>query len=238
MPIDLIVMSIVYFDKKRGIYGENPKHIDWVLNYAKPLFESWGYKVVLVSSDKDYLYWFNHIITKSKKPERNGKRSGWLLGGRCYMNREKVNPIKEYLDSLQQPYEMYEGIAFDEKERLERMHNNRGSISLLEKYEVVEEETYPICNKYGLLSPIYDGRRKRQGCWFCPNQGYEEMADTKQHYPHLWKELEKLNECKDLVSQGFKWGETFNDIQIRLDAIISNRELEAAQLSLFDIYDI
>ena len=31
------------FDRKRGISGERPEHIDFIKNKAKPLFESWGY---------------------------------------------------------------------------------------------------------------------------------------------------------------------------------------------------
>ena len=225
LPIDLIIMGVVWFDKKRGIYGENPKHIDWVLNVAKPLFESWGYTVVLVSGERDYMYYFNHIITNSKNPERNGKKAGFLLGKKCYMNREKVNPIKEYLKKLDRPYEMYEGIAYDEEERLERMHQKRGSISLLEIYGIEEDDTYPLCRQYNLLSPLYDGKRKRQGCWFCPNQGYKEMADTKNHNPKLWRELEALSKEKNLVSYGFKYGETFEEVQKKIERVINSARI-------------
>lgn len=231
IPIDLVIMSIVWFDKKRGICGENPKHIDWALNYAKPLFESWGYKVVLVSSERDYMFWFNHIIYKSKIPERNGKKAGWLLGGKCYMNREKANPIRDYLKALKTPYVMYEGIALDEPERLKSMHEKRNALSLLEQFEYNEDDTYPLCRKYGLLSPIYSGKKKRQGCWYCPNQSLEEMADTKENYPELWGELETLSKDDNLVTQKFKWGETFEEVNEKLDTLIANR-----QLSFVDVF--
>lgn len=59
------------FDKKRGISGELPEHIDFVMNKAKPLFESWGYKVEIVRAGKDYIDLFHHIVERSSKPERN-----------------------------------------------------------------------------------------------------------------------------------------------------------------------
>lgn len=45
LPIDLIIICLVWFDKEREIYAESPEVVEWILNYAKPLFESWGYKV-------------------------------------------------------------------------------------------------------------------------------------------------------------------------------------------------
>lgn len=81
-PIDLVLMSLMWFDKKRGIPAENKKHLAWVMNYAKPLIESWGYKVKFVSSDKDYIYWFYKIRQSSEMhPETIGKYYGFVLGG-------------------------------------------------------------------------------------------------------------------------------------------------------------
>lgn len=81
-PIDLVLMSLMWFDKKRKIPAENKKHLDWVMNYAKPLIESWGYKVQFVSSDKDYIYWFYKIRQSSEMhPETIGKYYGFVLGG-------------------------------------------------------------------------------------------------------------------------------------------------------------
>lgn len=41
------------FDRENNISGENPKHIHFVKNVAKPLFESWGYKVFILHSEGD-----------------------------------------------------------------------------------------------------------------------------------------------------------------------------------------
>jgi hypothetical protein len=49
----------------------------------------------------------------------------------------------------------YLGIAADEPKRLERLKGTN-KISLLEKYGYTEKMAFDLCEKYGLLSPIYD----------------------------------------------------------------------------------
>lgn len=221
LPVDCVVMCIIWFDKSRGIYAENPKHMQWVLDYAKPLFESWGYRVVLVENDKDYLYWFHKVKTdKCKKSENIGKKYGWLIGGKCKMNRSKTEPLNRFFKSMQQPFVVYEGIAADEWKRLERMHAKRNHQSVLETYHITEFDAYGICLKYGLLSPIYDSNRRRQGCWFCPNQSYEEMADTKTNLSALWRELEKLDKVPNKSSLCFRYDATFAEVNRQVDAYI------------------
>ena len=229
-PVDLIIMCVVWFDKARGIYGENPKHMAWVLDYAKPLFEAWGYKVVIITSEKDYIYHFHHIVKKSKLPERNGRMQGWLLGGMCRMNEEKVAPIRRYLKALKTDYEEYVGIATDEQERLASLKEKREKTSLLEKYGYTEAMAKDICEKYNLLSPTYKVA-KRGGCWFCPNQGIKELADLKEHHADLWRELELLDAESNKVSEGFKYGKTFKQVTAEVENYLSN---DGAQLSFED----
>lgn len=233
LPIDCILMSVIWFDKSRGIYAENPKHIDWTLHHAKPVLESWGYRVILVGSEKDYLHWFHKIKTeRCKNPDNIGKKYGWLVGGMCKMNRSKTEPINHFLKKVTEPYVVYEGIASDEVKRLSKMHEKRGHQSLLEKYQVTEFDAYGICLRYGLLSPTYDGKRRRQGCWFCPNQSYEEMADTKVNHPELWRELENLSKVDNLCSRGFRYGTPFETVNLLVDEYIKNPPPK--QLNLFE----
>lgn len=55
LPPSRVVFSEIMFDKKRGISGELPEHIDFIMNKAKPVFERWGYAVEIVRADRDYL---------------------------------------------------------------------------------------------------------------------------------------------------------------------------------------
>lgn len=235
IPIDLIVISLPYFDKAKGIYADHPLHIDFIFNKAIPLFESWGYKVKVVSSDKDYKYWFfKKRGNNCKNPYYNGKTYGWLLGGMCKMNEEKTKPIKEFVKKLDgEGWQSIVGIGIDEPKRLAKMRNRENQISLLEKYNFTEKMAYELCKEYGLLSPLYEMGGMRQGCFFCPNSPIGELAKLQRDYPNLWQELLDLNELyrqdkTQFVAQGFKYGMTFDEIINQVNAINN-------QITLFDL---
>ena len=231
--LDGVVMSEVMFDHSRNISGENPKHIEWVYEVAKPTIEKMGYPVIVVRDKEDYLSLFNHRIEKSKVEERNGKKAGWLLGGMCAANdRLKMRPLRDFFKSVGE-CEHVVGIALDEPERLERLHTKKNRWSILEKKGVIETATYPLCTKYNLLSPTYN-KRKRGGCWFCPNCEVEEYAALAKEYPELWAELEKLSHDKEIVSYGFKYGRTFESVNREVLFLIKNNKLHETQLSIFD----
>lgn len=225
IAIDKIVISLPMFDKERGIYADHPLHIDWVLNKAIPLFNKWGYKVDIVSSDRDYLYWFYKVRTnKCKNKQYIGKYYGWLLGGMCKMNEEKTLPIKKYIKELGQEYICICGIGIEEKPRLERMHL-RGQISLLEQYNYTTDMAKSLCEEYGLLSPLYSMGRHRQGCWFCPNASVKEYAELKNNYPELWQELVILSKVQNTCTKGFKYGITFEDFATMVDNEINDNQI-------------
>lgn len=228
IPLDGIIFSEVMFDHSRGISGENPKHIKWVYETAIPIIEQMGYSVKVVRSKDDYLTLFNERIQRSKIVERNGKKRGWLLGGKCIANdRLKVRPIKEFFKNAGN-IEQIIGIAIDEPERLARLKPNMRS--LLSESCIKEEKTYSICKSYNLLSPNYE-TCCRGGCWFCPNCSIRVFAQFKKEFPELWLELETLSKDKELVSYGFKYGRTFDSVNREID-LMNN------QISIFDILKI
>lgn len=224
--LDGVVMSEVMFDHSRNISGENPEHIKWVYEVAKPIIEKMGYPVIILRDKEDYISLFNHRINNSKIESRNGKKRGWLIGGRCAANsRLKMRPLRDFFKNIGE-CERVVGIALDEPKRLERINAKNNTWSILEREGVVESETYDICRKHNLLSPTYQ-RRSRGGCWFCPNCGIKEFATFAKEHPELWGELEKLSHSKDLVSQGFKYGRTFGSIDRQVKEI-------NGQLSFFE----
>lgn len=225
LPPSTIVFSEVMFDKQRGISGELPEHIDFVKNKAVPIFMKWGYDVKIVMAEKDYLGCFHSLICKSKTPERIGKKHAFPLGGRCIVNRDvKSKAMLNFFKTVNESFTQYVGIAADEPKRLERL-NGTNKVSLLAKYGYTEQMAYDLCREYDLLSPIYNFT-KRNGCWFCPNQSYAEMAHLKKYYPHLWQELEKLSRENNLVTQGFKYGASFAEVNAKVDKIITEKEVE------------
>lgn len=200
-PLDLIIFSEVMFDK--NISGELPEHIDFVKNKCIPLFESWGYEVKILHSDITYCDQFYSITKKSKVKERNGKKCGFPLAMKCYVNsRCKMNPIRKFWKSLNCEYTQYIGIAIDEKARLDRIASTQNQMSLLEKYGYTEQMAKEKCIEYGLLSPIYSFSN-RGGCWFCPNAKDKELKCLRRNHRELWDKLLELEEVPDLI--GHKW---------------------------------
>lgn len=150
-PLDEIMFSEVMFDK--NITGELPEHIDFIRNVCKPTFESWGYKFTIVKSEKTYLDCFYRVVKKSSHPERIGMMRGFPLAGKCLINRElKTPPIRNYLKQYGEHIQ-YVGIAKDEPIRLKRLKDNQ--VSLLDKYNLTEQDAFDLAKEYNLLSPTY-----------------------------------------------------------------------------------
>lgn len=223
-PLDLIVYSEVMFDE--NISGEHPLHRDFIYNKAIPTFESWGYEVKVLRSNKTYLDCFFNVCGERAKPERIGKYRGFPIAFKCKINSDcKVGPIKKFfkgLDCIQ-----YVGIAIDEPVRLARLENTN-KISLLAKYNYTEQMAYELCQEYDLLSPIYK-ITNRNGCWFCPNCSDREFIELINNYPELWNELKILSKTDNLVTDKFNRTETFDELDKRLNKKIA---LQKCQLKL------
>ena len=84
----------------------------------------------------------------------------------------------------------YLGIAADEPKRIER-HIKRPDI-VLPLVEIGWDEAYcrKWCEENDLLSPIYT-TATRGGCWFCHNQGVDQLRHLRKKYPEYWELLLK-----------------------------------------------
>lgn len=156
-PLDLILFCEVMFDKDTS--GELPEHITFIKEKCIPLFQEWGYETKILHAQKTYMDQFNHVLERSKDPDRIGKRAGFPMAGKCWANRDlKVKPINDFYKSMDPNLvTQYIGIAADEPKRLARLKEGKPrKISLLEKYGYTEKMAFDLCEKYGLLSPIYD----------------------------------------------------------------------------------
>ena len=228
-PIDSIVFVEVIYDLKRNISGENPEHINFIKNVAKPLFESWGYKVHILRSDKDYIGSFYHVIEDPRKHiEHKGKKAGFVTNGKCGIKRDcKLKPLNKFYKSIQDTCIQYVGIAIDEPKRLETLRKDSTRISLLEKYGYTEEMARDLCEKYGLLSPAYK-YSKRQGCWFCPNAKLAEHKAIRESMPDVWEEFVSLENMPNLANYKYNvYGRTLHEIDDLL-------KFEDAQMTIFD----
>lgn len=228
---DGVVMSEVMFDHSRNISAEHPLHAEWLHDFAIPTIKNkFGYNVILLKSEKDYISIFNERVGgRSKNPDRVGRKKGFPLGIGCVIRRDlKIKPIEDWCKQ-QGEFEKILGLCYDEEERLVKMHKRKNERSFLEEGKIIEKQTFDICRPYSLLSPYYGLCLKRQGCWFCPNCSTKTFANFAKEYPDLWNELRILSNDKDVVSPNFKYGETFLQVDEKVSLINS-------QLSLFDFY--
>lgn len=225
-PLDMAVYCEVMFDK--NISGEVPEHRDFVYNRMIPYLEGNGVPVHVVRGEKTYLDCFYHVIRKSKTPEHNGLYRAFPLGGMCTINRDcKMGPMNKFFAANKlQKAEQYVGIAIDEPERLARLDGVR-KISLLAKYGYTEAMAAALCKERNLYSPAYEFS-VRNGCWFCPNCRMSEFAEFKWRHPDLWQRLLNLGKVENLVSYGFRYGMTIEEV----DREIS---MQAAQMRLWDL---
>lgn len=78
----------------------------------------------------------------------------------------------------------YVGIAADEPKRLARLDGIR-KVSPLAAAGWTEADCRKWCEENDLLSPIYT-TATRGGCWFCHNQGVNQLRLLRKDYPEYW----------------------------------------------------
>lgn len=217
-PLDVIVFVEVMFDIENNISGENPRHIKFIKEVATPLFESWGYKVVILRANTDYLKFFNRIIENPRKhKEHLGLKHGFPLFGLCGIKRDlKIKPITEFYKTIDEPITQYVGICANETRRLESMHRDNNKISLLEKYGYTDEMARQLCKDYDLLSPGYE-LSNRGGCWMCFNSKLDEMREIKELYPDAWKKFVSLEKENNVAYTKFNpFGKSLEEIDMMI----------------------
>ena len=87
------------------------------------------------------------------------------------------------LEKLPKDAVQYVGIACDEPGRF-HVFNDKKKSPLV---EAGWDEAYcrQWCEENDLLSPIYT-TATRGGCWFCHNQGVNQLRLLRRNYPDLW----------------------------------------------------
>lgn len=105
----------------------------------------------------------------------------------------------------------YVGIAADEPERLARLDGVK-KVSPLAAVRWTEVDCRRWCEENDLLSPIY-ATSTRGGCWFCHNQGVDQLRQLRHNYPDLWQLMLKWD--ADSVRTFLPNGHTIHDYDKR-----------------------
>lgn len=225
--VDGVVMGELMFSHKDNIPAEHPLQYKWKHEVAIPKLKELGFNVILVKSEEDYLSLFHRRYVKSNDESKNGKKWGFMIASACSLKRYGKILAMDNWCKQQGEFEKIVGYAYDEKNRIESMLKTPNMRSILYEEKIMEAQTYDICRPYGLLSPTY-ATKKRDGCWFCPNQSIADMAKFAKEYPNYWRLLEELATDKELANQNFRFGQTFAEVQRQIDAINN-------QISIFEI---
>ena len=187
--------------------GEVTEHRDFIYEKAIPALERMGVKVRVLRSEQTYVGLFTGRITRGPK---KGLLRSFPIAGRCAVQRDcKLKPIRQFQRTLPLDTVQYIGIAKDEFKRLQRL--KKGQVSLLEKYDHTEQDARRLCQRAGLLSPVYQFT-DRGGCWFCPNAKRAELRHLYDHHPELWGRMLELQALPGKVSEKFDRTRRFSDI--------------------------
>ena len=227
IKIDGVVIGRFWFDKSERLSAEHPVHDQWLDDVCIPMIENkYGFPVIQVEPDKDYIDIFNERITRSKHPERVGKKKGFPLAMGCVIRRDlKLKPVMQWGKSVGE-YEKILGIGLDELDRNVRLIKGN-TRSLMSEYGYIGKDAFVIGRKEGFISPYYELGESRQGCWFCPNASVCSQARFAREYPQYWDRLRILDKDTEKVSNNFSYGRTFGEIDRQIQVI-------NGQISFFD----
>lgn len=155
-----------------------------------------GIKIECVTSDK-WASWDAYFYSALSKGKNMGKCRGFppVVGPGCAYKREfKQVPMKKANGTENH---IYIGIALDEAHRADaKMYKgakNEYSFPLID-LKLTEQECREICEKYGLLHPLYQ-YFKRLGCWQCPKQSLASLRSLYQYWPEKWAKLEEYQKA-------------------------------------------
>ncbi len=182
MQLDRIVHVEVMATK--DVPADLPEVIEWKKYADKIILKRYGICVEHISSDKSFEDLFYRIPNRrSFNRDLQGIIRGFPALGRPWCSKElKVQVMRNlYRGSVQ-----YIGIAKNESERHSQLTDMVRS-PLVEQ-GVTEAECMDICTDLGLVAPTYL-QSKRNGCWFCPFQPYEQLRLLRKQHPELWEIL-------------------------------------------------
>ncbi len=177
-PLDRIVHAEVWATDT--IPADLPPMVEFKAKADRIIKERWGIEVEHVQSGITFEqgFYFQRGRT-GRKSRHSGKIYGWpLRKGQWCLQQLKRPAINKAKGNIQ-----YIGIAADEPNRFHNLTETQKSP--LVEVGWTEEDCRSWCEKNDLLSPIYT-TATRGGCWFCHNQGVDQLRLLRRNYPEYW----------------------------------------------------
>lgn len=181
LPLDRIVHAEVWATDT--IHADFPEMVEFKAKADKIIKERYGIEVEHIRSKVSYEEQFYKSRYNKKKEIECIYGFPCTIGAWCN-DRLKTGLLKE----INKGNITYIGIACDESNRFHNLTEEK--ISPLVEADWTEEMCRKWCVENDLLSPIYT-QSARGGCWFCHNQGVEQLRMLRAKYPQYWKILLK-----------------------------------------------
>lgn len=182
-----------------------PELVEFRGRLDKEIEARYGIPVTHIKAEKSFVELFYRELTERSKYTGI---YGWppVFGHWC-MKWLKQEPIKKYFEGLD--CVEWIGIAADEPARHGQLNERKRSA--LVEYGITEAEAMEICKGLGWVSPTYL-HSGRDGCWFCPCQGLEQLRRLYNEFPEYWQMM--MDWDKD-TEKRFKIDNTLEDYDRR-----------------------
>lgn len=204
LPLDRIITVEVMATK--DIPADLPPMMEFKAKADAIILKRYGISVEHLTAPKAYEDYF-YYKCNGKKSINAGKIYGFpLQKGNWCNSRLKV----DVLDRIQKGAITYIGIAADEPSRFHTLSETKRSP--LVEYDWTEAMCREWCKANDLLSPIYT-TSLRGGCWFCHNQGINQLRKLRKNYPELWALLLKWDKDSPVTFKAD--GHTVRDFEKR-----------------------
>lgn len=176
-PLDRIVHAEVWATDT--IPADLPPMVEFKANADNIIKERCGIQVEHVYSGKTFEQcFFCERGSTGRKTKFNGKKYGWPMQKGQWCLQQLKLPALRKIKGIQ-----YIGIAADEFNRFAQLSDIKKSP--LVEAGWVEAYCRQWCVENDLLSPIYT-TATRGGCWFCHNQGVNQLRLLRKNYPDRW----------------------------------------------------
>ena len=183
-PLDRIVTADVWATDT--IPADLPPMVEFKDYADKMILERYGIEVEHFSVHS-YESEFYRVKTQSRT-NGNGNIYGWPFRNAPWCNSDLKMAALSKANATQKGRIQYVGIATDEPNRFHNLTNTK--LSPLVDIGWTESDCRAWCESNDLLSQIYT-KSARGGCWFCHNQGVQQLRQLRHDYPDLWALLLK-----------------------------------------------
>lgn len=180
LPLDRIVHAEVW--ATNTIPADLPPMVEFKKKADAIIKERWGIEVERVSAGISYAdgFYFKRGRT-GRQTKFNGKIYGFpMQRGQWCLQQLKLPALSKIGKNNIQ----YIGIAADEPNRFHNLSDTKRSP--LVEAGWTEAMCRDWCVENDLLSPIYT-TATRGGCWFCHNQGVDQLRLLRKNYPEHWE---------------------------------------------------